>query len=63
MKLKKYLPSNYGNQIFEKLLQLQQGAVTVAEYTEEFSELTARFEFADHDEHHTARYNRAYGLT
>jgi hypothetical protein len=38
----KYLPIDYEQMMFEELLQLRQGSLTVDQYTDHFQDLTAR---------------------
>jgi len=52
----KYLPIDYEQMMFEEMLQLRQGSLTVDQYTDRFHELTVRSRIAETDQQTLARY-------
>ncbi|KAG6745026.1 hypothetical protein POTOM_051668 [Populus tomentosa] len=52
----KYLPIDYEQMMFEEMLQLRQGALTVDQYTDRFHELTTRSRIVETDQQTLARY-------
>ncbi|KAG6761264.1 hypothetical protein POTOM_034472 [Populus tomentosa] len=52
----KYLPIDYEQMMFEEMLQLKQGTLTVEQYTDKFHELTIRSRIAETDQQTLARY-------
>jgi len=52
----KYLPIDYEQMMFEEMLQLRQGALTVGQYTDRFHELTVRSRIVETEQQTLARY-------
>jgi hypothetical protein len=52
----KYLPIDYEQMMFEEMLQLRQGTLTVEQYTDKFHELTVRSKIIETDQQTLARY-------
>jgi len=52
----KYLPIDYEQMMFEEMLHLRQGTLTVEQYTDKFHELTVRSKIVETDQQTLARY-------
>lgn len=52
----KYLPIDYEQMMFEEMLQLRQGILTVDQYTDRFHELTVRSKVVENEQQTLARY-------
>ena len=52
----KYLPIDYEQMMFEKMLQLRQGSLTIDQYTDSFHELTVRRKMVEIEKQTLARY-------
>ncbi|XP_042984718.1 uncharacterized protein LOC122313623 [Carya illinoinensis] len=52
----KYLPINYEQIMFEEMLQLRQGTLTVDQYTNRFHELTVRIKVVENEQQTLAHY-------
>jgi len=52
----KYLPINYEQMMFEEMLQLRQGSLSVDQFTDRFHELTVRSRVVETEQQSLARY-------